>query len=38
MISPILTYNSEIWGAYAKPDVKTAHKSRRHAFNFANGT
>ena len=29
MISPILTYNSEIWGAYAKPDVKTAHKSRR---------
>ena len=20
MISPILTYNSEIWGVYAKPD------------------
>ena len=23
MISPILTYNSEIWGVYAKPDFKT---------------
>ena len=23
MISPILTYNSEIWGLYAKPDFKT---------------
>ena len=22
MISPILTYNSEIWGLYAKPDFK----------------
>ena len=22
MISPILTYNSEIWGAYTKPDFK----------------
>ena len=22
MISPILTYNSEIWGVYAKPDFK----------------
>ena len=27
-------------GVYAKPDLKpvTAHKSRRHTFNFANGT
>ena len=23
MISPSLTYNSEIWGVYAKPDFKT---------------
>ena len=23
MISPILTYNSEVWGVYAKPDFKT---------------
>ena len=23
MISPILTYNSEIWGVYAKPDFKS---------------
>ena len=23
MISPILTYNNEIWGVYAKPDIKT---------------
>ena len=23
MISPILTYNSEIWSVYAKPDFKT---------------
>ena len=23
MISPILTYNSENWGVYAKPDFKT---------------
>ena len=23
MISPILTYNSEIWGVYTKPDFKT---------------
>ena len=23
MIFPILTYNSEIWGVYAKPDFKT---------------
>ena len=23
MISPVLTYNSEIWGVYAKPDFKT---------------
>ena len=23
MISPILTYDSEIWGVYAKPDFKT---------------
>ena len=23
MISPILTYYSEIWGVYAKPDFKT---------------
>ena len=23
MISPILTYNGEIWGVYAKPDFKT---------------
>ena len=23
MISPILTFNSEIWGVYAKPDFKT---------------
>ena len=23
MISPILTYNSEIWGVNAKPDFKT---------------
>ena len=23
MISPILTYNNEIWGVYAKPDFKT---------------
>ena len=23
MISPILIYNSEIWGVYAKPDFKT---------------
>ena len=23
MISPILTYNSEIWGVHAKPDFKT---------------
>ena len=23
MISPNLTYNSEIWGVYAKPDFKT---------------
>ena len=23
MISPILTYNTEIWGVYAKPDFKT---------------
>ena len=40
IISTILTYNSEIWGVYAKPDLKpvTAHKSRRHTFNFANGT
>jgi len=22
MISPILTYNSEIWGVYVKPDFK----------------
>ena len=30
MISPILTYNTEIWGVYAKPDFKTS--------NFANVT
>ena len=23
MISPILTYNSEIWGVYTNPDYKT---------------
>ena len=23
MISPILTYNSEIWGVYVKPDFKS---------------
>ena len=23
MISPILTYNSEIWGVYTKPDFKS---------------
>ena len=23
MISPILTYNSEVWGVYTKPDFKT---------------
>ena len=23
LISPILTYNSEIWGVYVKPDFKT---------------
>ena len=23
MISPILTYKSEIWGVYAKPDLRT---------------
>ena len=23
MISPILTYNSEIWGVYVKPDINT---------------
>ena len=23
MISPVLTYNGEIWGVYAKPDFKT---------------
>ena len=36
MISPILTYNSEIWGVYLRPG--TAHKSRRHTFNFVNDT
>ena len=40
VISPILTYISEIWGVYAKPDFKTwtAHKSRRYTFNFVNNT
>ena len=23
MISPILTYNSEVWGVYTKPDFKS---------------
>ena len=36
LISPILTYNSEIWGVYLRP--WTAHKSRRHTFNFVNDT
>ena len=36
MISPIVTYNSEIWGVYLRPG--TAYKSRRHAFNFVNDT
>ena len=28
MVSPILTYNSEIWGAYAKPDFKASDGTR----------
>ena len=28
MMSPILTHNSEIWGAYAKPDTKTSEASQ----------
>ena len=28
MISSILTYNSEIWDVYAKPDFKTWHSSQ----------
>ena len=28
MISPILTYNSEVWGAYAKSDLKSWESSQ----------
>ena len=28
MISPFLTYNTEIWGVYAKPDFKTSDSSQ----------
>ena len=40
VISPILTYISEIWCVYAKTDFRpgTAHKSKRHTFNFVNDT
>ena len=35
MISPFLTYNSEIWGVYTKPDFKsTAAKCTAHAPYF----
>ena len=40
MISPILTYNSEIWGVYAKPDFKTWYDSQieKAHLQFCNNT
>ena len=36
MISPILTYNSEIWGVYTKPDFMTWDGSQnREASSFS---
>ena len=40
MISPILTYNSEIWGIYTKPEFKAWDSSQieKHIYSFANAT
>ena len=40
MISPILTYNSEVWGVYTKSDLKSwkIHQLRKHTYSFANVT
>ena len=38
MISPILTYNSEVWGAYVKSDFKSWDSSaiEKLIYNFVN--
>ena len=39
MISPILTYNSEVWGAYVKSDFKSSDSSairKKLIYNFVN--
>ena len=40
MISPILTYNSEIWGVSTKPEFKAWDSSQieKHIYSFANAT
>jgi len=35
MISPILTYNREIWGVYVKPDFKSRDSSQIEKLIFS---